>query len=55
MDNKSLGKFKKEVFLIGTSGAIAIANINIIFTPLSIVNTPLILALAKEPLYINYS
>ena len=43
------------MFLISTSGAIAITNINIIFTSLLIVNTNSILALAKKPLYINYS
>ena len=43
------------MFLIGTSSAIAIANINIILASLFIINTSLILALVKEPLYINYS
>ena len=43
------------MFLISTSGPIIIANINIIFAPLLIVNTSLILALTKEPFYINYS
>ena len=43
------------MFSIGISSAIAIANINIILAPLFIVNTPLILALAKEPFCINYN
>ena len=43
------------MFSIGISSAIAIANINIILAPLPIINTSLILALAKEPLYINYN
>ena len=55
MDNKSLGKLKKEVFSISISNAIAIVNVNIIFAPFFIVNTSLILTLAKEPFYINCS
>ena len=43
------------MFLIGTSSAIAIANINIMLALFLIINTPLILVLAKEPFYINYS
>ena len=43
------------MFLISISSAITIANINIMLALFPIVNTPLILALAKEPLYIDYS
>ena len=43
------------MFLISTSSAIVITNINIIFTFLFIINTFSILALAKEPFYIDYS
>ena len=42
------------MFLISISGAIAIANINIILAFFLIINTSSILALAKKPLYINY-